>query len=158
MRLQADFDANFRLLTEAEGLGEVEESPVLRAKLYAELSKHYLVNADYDQAKSYADRNLQEAAESGVPVALAYGHVSLATYYNFLSVGDVAVDHAQQALNILRNERDPALAGRANYILYGVYSGWDNLELCDKYARLAISESSSANDHEMQAKAYSTYS
>lgn len=158
MRLKADFEANFRLLTEAESSESVRDSPVLRAKLYAELSKHYLVNADYDRAKAYADRGLREAAESSTLLGEAYGHVALATYYNFLGVGDLAVDHAQNALNILRSEQDPAVAARANYILYGVYSGWDNLELCDKYARLAISESSLANDYEMLANAYSAYS
>jgi len=158
MRLQADFDANFRLLTEAENLEEVAKSPILRAKLYAELSKHYLVNSNYDQAKSYAERNLKEATESGVPLAQAYGHISLATYYNFLSVGDVAVDHAQQALQILRSENDPSLAARANYMLYGVYSNWDNLELCNKYARSAITAATLANDEEMLANAYSAYS
>src|SRR5690606_20066053 len=121
MRLQADFEANFRLLTEAERLEEVADSPVLRAKLYAELSKYYLGNTAYDQAKSYADRNLKAAVESGVSLAQAYGHTSLATYYNFLNVGDVAVDHAQRALQILRSENDPSLAARAYYILYGLY-------------------------------------
>ena len=158
MRLHADVGANFRLLTEAEHLEEAKKKPVLRAKLYGELSKHYLVNTDYDQAKSYADSNLSLALESGIPLAQAYGHVALATYYNFLGVGDLAVDHAKKTLNILRNEQDPALAARANYILYGVYSGWDDLELSNKYAQLAISEALSASDHEMLANAYSAYS
>lgn len=158
MRLQANADANFRLLNEAESLVDAETPAVLLAKLYAELSKHYLVNSDYDNAKSYADKSLHVALEDGVRLARAYGYVALATYYNFLSVSDVAVDHAQQALHILRNENDPSLAARANYILYGVYSRWDNLELSNKYAQLAIREAISANDDEMLANAYSAYS
>lgn|SRR5690606_12772238 len=112
MRLQADFEANFRLLTEAERLEEVADSPVLRAKLYVELSNYYLGITAYDQAKSYADRNLKAAVESGVSLAQAYGHTSLATYYNFLDVGDVAVHHAQRALQILRSENDCQGNGR----------------------------------------------
>src|SRR5690606_33710820 len=35
---------------------------------------------------------------------------------------------------------------------------WDNLELCNKYARSAITAATSANDEEMLANAYSAYS
>ena len=158
VRLQADFDANFRLLSEAESLKEIDESPVLQAKLYAELSKHYLLATDYDRAKEYADRSLIIAAESRVPLAEAYGHVALANYYNFLNVGDLTVDHAQQALDISRAEYNPAIAARANYLLYGVYSRWDNLELCNRYARAAISAATEAGDEETLANALSGYS
>lgn len=158
VRLQADFDGNFRLLSEAESLKDIDKSPVLQAKLNAELSKHYLLATDYDRAKQYADRSLTTASESGIPLAQAYGHVALATYYNFLNVGDLTVDHAQQALQIARDEGDPAVAARANYLLYGVYSRWDNLELCNRYARAAISAATEAGDEETLANALSGYS
>src|SRR5690606_29252035 len=77
---------------------------------------------------------------------------------NFLNVGDLTVDHAQQALQLLRDEHDPVVSARANYLLYGVYSRWDNLELCNKYARAAISAAEEADDEETLANALSAYS
>jgi len=51
-RLKGDYDRNFQLLQEAEDDSTSNPDPLLLAKLYAELSKQYLVFSDYDKAKS----------------------------------------------------------------------------------------------------------
>jgi len=157
-RLQADYETNAHLLKAAENLKDLQKQPLLRAKLYAELSKQCLVSAAYDKAKHYADTALALAAEVRLPLVSAYAYVTLASYYNYLDVGDLAVENVQKALDILKTERDPALSARAYYILYGVYSGWNDLESSDKYARLAINRALRAPDHELLANAYSAYS
>src|SRR5690606_20713794 len=42
--------------------------------------------------------------------------------------------------------------------LYGVYSGWNDLERCEKYAELVIDRARKATDYELLANAYSAKS
>ena len=164
-RLKGDYDRNFQLLQEAEENSTSNPDPLLLAKLYAELSKQYLVFSDYDQAKSYAEKSLQtgKAAhqqDAHHAAAASVGYLAVSTYYNYLSIGDQAVTHAQQALKLLDDAptaTDPALQSRAYYILYGVYSQWDDVDLCEKYAQLAIVSAKQGKDNELLSNAYNAY-
>lgn len=157
-RLKADYDTNLRLLKEAEKIRKPNEDPLLLAKLYAELSKQYLISTDYDKAKSYAEKSLQTGQEANHILAEAYGYVAVSSYYNYLDIGNLAVSNAQQALKLLKDKRDFSLQARAYYILYGVYSGWNDVILSEKYARLSIDAAIEGRDNEMLSNAYSAYS
>lgn len=156
-RLKTDYDTNLRLLKEAEQLKEVSQEPILSAKLYAELSKQYLVNADYTKAKSYAEKSIETGQKTNNNTAEAYGYLALSTYYNYLEIGDLAVSYAQKVLKLARNQ-DYSLQSRAYYILYGVYSGWNDGALSKKYAQFAIITAKLGLDHEMLSNAYAAYS
>lgn len=157
-RLKGDYDSNFRLLKEAESLNESKQDPLLLAKLYAELSKQHLILADYNKAKAYAEKSLQTGKETHHTLAESYGYIAVATYHNYLGIGDQTVSNAQQALKLLDDELDLSLQSRVYYILYGVYSTWDDVDLCEKYARLAIASAKQGNDNELLSNAYAAYS
>lgn len=156
-RLKADYDTNLRLLKEAEQIKERTQNPILLAKLHVELSKQYLVNADYKKALEYAKKCLQLGHRTKNKTAEAYGYLAMATYYNYLNIGDLAVSNAQKTLKLAKDQ-DHALRSRAYYILYGVYSGWNDVALCKKYARLTIIAAIEGADNEMLSNAYAGYS
>lgn len=157
-RLKSDYESNIDLLKQVQKSDEIEKDPILRAELYMELTKHYLVQGEYDSAQYYADRNLATANDVGEPLAKAYAYISQAVYFNYFDIGDLAVDNAQKALSVLEKTENLALEARAYYILYGVYSRWNDLELSGKYAALTIRQAKLSGDHEMLANAYSANS
>lgn len=154
-RLKSDYPTNIKHLKKAASLKDNEGSPKEHAQLFMELGKHFLVMSEFDSAKYYVDQLSQYASRSSLPVVKAYSLVTLATYYNFMDLGEPATENAQKSIEILNDHDEPSLLARANYILYGVYAGWDNLELCDKYAERAVQASILANDYELLANSYS---
>lgn len=157
-RLKADYDSNLHWLKEAEKIKKPKQDPLLLAKLYGELSKQYLISSDYGKAKSYAEKSLRTGQKAQHALAEAYGYIAVSSYYNYLDIGDLAVSNAQQALKLLRNKRDFFLQSRAYYILYGVYSRWNDIALTEKYARLSINAAIEGKNDEMLSNAYSAYS
>lgn len=157
-RLKSNYGSNIRFLKKAESLSDAKNKPQEYAKLLMELSKHYLVVGHYDTAKVYSDRNRRLADSVRLPINHAYAYLTQATYFNYLNVGELAVENAQKAIEVLREHPFPALEARAYYILYGVYSTWNNLERCEKYAELVIDRAKQAEDYELLANAYSAKS
>lgn len=156
-RMDANSEENYRLLQQMEQRTDLDDYPVERGKLLAELSKHYLVTDDFDRAKLYVDTNLTLGKVANNPVALAHAYIGAATYYNYLDIGNLAVEYAQRAIHVVDHGSNYQLAARAYYILYGVYSGWDDLALTSKYAKLAIENSKWAQDYELLANAFNAY-
>ncbi|MGO1245392.1 MAG: hypothetical protein ACTMH4_15030, partial [Sphingobacterium sp.] len=156
-RMEANSEENYRLLQQMKQRNDLDDYPVERGKLLAELSKHYLVTDDFDRAKLYVDTNLTLAKVANNPDALAQAYIGAATYYNYLDIGNMAVEYAQRAIHLVEQRSNYALAARAYYILYGVYSGWDDLALTNKYAKLAIENSQRAQDYELLANAFNAY-
>ncbi len=157
-RLKSDYDTNIKCLKEAESFVKDTDDPEQQSKLLMELSRHYLVLGNYDSARVYADQHLVFANNVNRRISKAYAYVTQATYFNYLNAGELAVENAQKAIDIMRTHPNPALEARAYYILYGVYSGWNNLQLCDKYAQLAVHKAYLAKDYELLANGYSAKS
>lgn len=157
-RLKSDYETNIKHLKKAESIMKITDDPEQQSKLLMEFCKHFLVVGNYDRARVYANQSLLVANETDIPIRKAYAYVTLATYFNYLSAGELAVENALKALEILRDTDNPALEARAYYILYGIYSGWNNLDLCEKYAQLSIRKSMLAKDYELLANSYSAKS
>lgn len=157
-RLKSDYDTHIKLLKEAQHSLDLHHDNILESKLNTDLSKHYLVVGEYDSAKYYADENLKLANSIEEPIIKANAFVSQAVYFNYFDIGELAVENAQKALAILKNNKNYLLEARSYYILYGVYSRWDDLKLTSKYASLCIEKAKLAQDEEMLANAYSAYS
>ena len=154
-RLKSNYAENILFLKKAESLKENEGTPKQRAQLFMELSKHFLVMNEFDSAKYYVDQSSIYAQNNNSPIVKAYSLLTLATYYNFMDLGEPAIENAQKAIEILKEHPDHGLSARANYILYGVYAGWDNLELCDKYAQRAADAANLGKDYELLANSLS---
>lgn len=153
-RLLSDYKTNIALLKRAERADLQTLDPALAAELFMELTKHYLVEAQYDSAKYYVDQAENFSSHTDSPVAHAYSFLTKATYFNYLSMGEVAIENAQKALQVIRKDQYPSLQARAYYILYGVYSSWDNLKLCEKYIQKAIACAKRGEDYELLANSF----
>lgn len=158
-RLHADYEGNLQYLRKAEKIITTQTDPLLVSKVYSELSKQNLItNADYDQSKAYAEKSLSAGRQSKNKLAIAYGYYSLANWYNYLDIRDVAVANAQKALKILRDTPDQDLASRIYYIMYGVYANWNDLPQSSKYADLAVLTALEARQFEILSNAYTAKS
>src|SRR5690606_17225195 len=106
-RLISDFQTNILRLKEAETQSSQGQDPALWSELLMELSKHYLAEAQYDSAKYYATRAQEFAADKDAPTVLAYAYITQATYFNYLNAGELAIENAQKALQVLRRTDQP---------------------------------------------------
>lgn len=155
VRLRMDSEANSSYLQKAEKELSDNSSILDKTKLYAELSKHHLINGDFAEAKTYAEMASAVAKSSSEKLSQAYSYSAWATYYNFLDIGDLVVENVQKALQILDTYQDKALKARLYYMLYGVYSSWDDENLSVNYVNRAIETAKEANDYEVLANAFS---
>lgn len=154
-RLRMDNEGNQRYLTKAEKVLR-ENTPIVdKTKVYAELSRYHLVNGDFDQARIYAEKASDINKKPQDKISEAYGYYAWATYYNFLDIGDLAVENVQNALRALDTNDDKALRARLYYMLYGVYSSWDDEERSVHYADKTIRTAEEINDYEVLANAFS---
>ncbi|MGH2623968.1 MAG: hypothetical protein ACRDE7_09900, partial [Sphingobacterium sp.] len=154
-RLKSDYPNNILYLKKALSLKQSEGTPKQRAQLFMELGKHFLVMNEFDSAKYYIEELSQYAQKSDASIVKAYSLLTLATYYNIMDLGESAIENAQKSIEMLKEHPDHGLSARANYILYGVYAGWDNLELCDKYAQRASDAANLGEDYELLANSLS---
>lgn len=157
-RLQNDFSSNTKSLMEARELAKVSGNTLLLTKVYYELIKQSLAQNNTDLAKSYVDTSITLIELANQPLSKAYAYTAKATYYNFLDVRNLAVEHVQKALEQLKKDDDGDLKSRLYYILYGVYSSWDDVALTDKYARMTVQESLKAKNYDVLSNGYAALS
>lgn len=153
-RLRADYNGNLMYLSKAKQAVTRQTDPVLTAKIYSELSKQSIVSGtNYDLSKSYAQKSLEIGKKSKSPLATAYGYYAIANWYNYLDIRDIAVENAQKALSILSIHPDQDLQARVYYMMYGVYTNWNDMVQSGKYADLAIAAAIAARQYEILSNA-----
>lgn len=157
-RMKGDRDGNLRAIGSARQLAEQASDRGRLTEVFAELSRQRLYDESFDLAKAFADSALLNARASGVPRAEAVAWLALTVYYNYLNARDLAVEHAQKALDILDEHEDPSLRARLYYALYGVYSSWDNTGLTLRYAQLCIAWARKAGDQDLLSNGYAARS
>lgn len=154
-RLRMDAESNLFHLEKAEKQID-KNTPILTiAKIYAELSKHHLVNGEFDKAKIYLNKADNICNRCTAQLPQAYASFAWATYYNFLDIADLAVENLQRTLDILNQEEDLKLRARVYYTLYAVYSSWENEMLSVQYAQKAILAAKESEYYELWANALS---
>ncbi|WP_353183650.1 hypothetical protein [Parapedobacter lycopersici] len=156
-RLRGNYTRNRQLIQEAKIIADQQGSSRQQAEVFGELSRLNLYDNAFSDAKAYADSAMLVARASADKQAFIMADVALATYYNYLSIRDLAVDHAQHALSLLGTDT-PTFKPRIYYILYGVYSSWDDVELTNKYARLTVTEALKVGDRDLLGNGYTAQS
>lgn len=154
-RLRMDSESNLFHLEEAEKQIDKNTPFLTLAKLYSELSKHHLVNGEFDKAKLYLNKGDSISNLCTGQLPQAYAFFAWATYYNFLDIADLAVENLQSTLDILNVEDDLMLRTRVYYTLYGVYSSWEDENISAQYAQKAISSAKESEYYELLANALS---
>ncbi len=156
-RLKGDFDRNRQLVLEARKLVDSTNNPAQQAEVFGELSRINLYEKAFEMAKSYADSAMRIGQSSKDRKSLIFGHMALATYYNYLEIRDLAVEHAQRSLDLLQDS-EAILKPRLYYILYGTYSSWNNAPLTNKYAQLTVEEALKVDDYDLLSNGYAAQS
>jgi len=157
-RLGGDFKGNLQIITRARELVEQSGNRELQAQIFTDLSRQKLYDNDFDQAKKYADSAMQIASASNERSTQVWGKLALANYYSYLGIRDLAVSHAQDALSLLSVDKDDGMRSHLYYLLYGVYSSWNDLKLTAKYAYLSAEYALKAKDYDLLSNSYTAQS
>lgn len=156
-RLQGDYARNKHLTLVAKKLADVLGNPEQRAEVFGELSRLSLYENAFVEAKAFADSAMRIAKTSGEKRASVFANMALATYFNYLDVKDLSVDHAQHALSLL-DDTTLTFKPRIYYILYSAYSTWNDENLTNKYAQLTVEAALVAEDHDILSNGYTAQS
>lgn len=156
-RLQGDYTGNKHLTLAAKKLADVLGDAAQRAEVFGELSRLSLYDNAFVEAKAYADSAMGIAKTSGEKRASVFANMALATYFNYLDIKDLSVDHAQHALSLLDDTALP-FKPRIYYILYSAYSSWNDEDLTNKYAQLTVDAALAAEDWDILSNGYTAQS
>ncbi len=156
-RGEGNLDQTYTILKEAETISLQKEKQYL-PQIYSELVKYFLAIKKNDLAKEYMQKAMREAEHLSSPQALAYGYYARAYYYNYLDIRNLAVENAQQALDLAEKHQLAEIKPRIYYLLYGAYSSFDNATLAEKYAHETISSARKIGNYNLLSNGYSAMS
>lgn len=156
-RGEGNLDQTYTILKEAETISLQKEKQYL-PQIYSELVKYFLAIKKNDLAKEYTQKAMREAEHLSSPQALAYGYYARAYYYNYLDIRNLAVENAQQALDLAEKHQLAEIKPRIYYLLYGAYSSFDNATLARKYAHETISSALKIGNYNLLSNGYSAMS
>lgn len=137
----------------------------LKHRDYREATRAYAMLANIKfNLQQYAD--LKKAVDSVFtiaqtvpdPIAMAYAYYSRVLLYKTLDNSDDMVKYCQLGLRQLDKEPDPYIAAKILYQLYVVYSGWNNEEKVDYYARAATENALKTRDYNLLSNCYTALS
>ncbi|GAA4779040.1 LuxR C-terminal-related transcriptional regulator [Olivibacter ginsenosidimutans] len=157
-RLSGHFKANLQTIVIAKKIAEQAQNRTQQVQIFGELSRQKLYDNDFDLAKKYADSAAKMASDSKEVYAKIWGKMALANYYNYLNIRDLAVKNAQDALALIPANKDDDLKSRLYYLLYTVYSSWNDLKLTTKYAQLSTTYAQRAKDYDLLSNSYTAQS
>lgn len=156
-RGEGNLDQTYTILKEAETISLQKEKQYL-PQIYSELVKYFLAIKKNDSAKEYMQKAMREAEHLSSPQSLAYGYYARAYYYNYLDIRNLAVENAQQALDLAEKHQLAEIKPRIYYLLYGAYSSFDNATLAEKYAHETISSAHKIGNYNLLSNGYSAMS
>ncbi len=156
-RGEGNLDQTYTILKEAETISLQKEKQYL-PQIYSELVKYFLAIKKNDLAKEYTQKAMREAEHLNSSQALAYGYYARAYYYNYLDIRNLAVENAQQALDLAEKHQLAEIKPRIYYLLYGAYSSFDNATLARKYAHETISSAHKIGNYNLLSNGYSAMS
>jgi len=157
-RLSGDFKKNLATIINARNIAQQGGNLVQHVQIFAELSRQKLYDNDFDLAKKYADSAAKMGSNTSNRFAQIWGKLALANYYNYLGIRDLAVKNAQDALSLLPENQADDLKSRLYYLLYTVYSSWNDIKLSTKYAQLGVDYALRAKDYDLLSNNYTAQS
>ena len=116
---------------------EETDTPADLAYLYANQSGLYISVDSLLVGKRLLDLSMENAEKSGRNTSKAAAYRAKAYLNNMLNLPDKAVEDALTGLEFLEgNEEELVTKYHFNYLLYSVYSKWDDEQRMEKYIRM----------------------
>lgn len=110
----------------------------------------------YDKAVLYVDSTKTSAAEAKDKTAAAYSQYLQAYLADSYNDYKKAMTHGLSCLSLMEKEKpDFYLEFKLNYLLYGIYTEWNDLENTLKYAEKAVESALKSNNKNNLSNAYS---
>ncbi len=135
------------------------DSPDDLAYLYAHQSGLYTSVDSLLTAKRLLDLSLENAWKTSKKTSKAVAYRAKAYLNNILNLPDEVVKDAITGLKYVDgNDEDPVTKYSLNYLLYGVYSKWDDEDKMEKYIRMCEKYALLANNFNLQANANNGFS
>jgi len=129
------------------------------AKAYWILSNIYTNTEDFEKSKEYIDKAYLSAKKQENTLALAYAYYASAMLHSTLFDPEGTLKYLQLALsNIPDQEKEALLTARIYYLLYGIYTEWNDEQKSLAYIRKALSFAKKSSNKNMLANAYSAIS
>ncbi|MDM1044684.1 hypothetical protein HX004_06360 [Myroides sp. 1354] len=127
---------------------EVVKANCILANIYANIE-------DFDQAQTYADQALKVAETQRNPIGLAYAYYAKAVLHTILFDNKATIQWLHKALNQLDNQESEAdLLARIYYLLYGVYTEWNDEVQALNYANKTLEYAIIGKNKNIVANAY----
>ncbi|WP_236581873.1 LuxR C-terminal-related transcriptional regulator [Sphingobacterium spiritivorum] len=115
-----------------------------------------LNKSEYDTFQTNLEATDKAAKKAANKIAQWYASYLRIYYYNTLGEYENAIKLAQTILPELEKQPDEVLLkAKLNYILYGIYSEWNDAENATLYAKKAITFSEISGNKNMLSSAYS---
>lgn len=110
----------------------------------------------YDKAVLYVDSTKTSAVEAKDKTAAAYSQYLQAYLADSYNDYKKAMTHGLSCLSLMEKEKpDFYLEFKLNYLLYGIYTEWNDLENTLKYAEKAVESALKSNNKNNLSNAYS---
>ncbi|MGJ1367630.1 helix-turn-helix transcriptional regulator [Sphingobacterium spiritivorum] len=115
-----------------------------------------LNKSEYDKFQTDLDVAERASKKAGTPITKLYASYLRIYYYNTLGEYENAIKLAQVLLPEIEKQPDEVLLkAKLNYILYGIYSEWNDAENTTLYAKKAITFAEMSGHKNMMSSAYS---
>lgn len=135
---------------------KISKSNVHITKSYWMLSNIYANMEEYEKSRQYVDKAYQSAAAQPDSLALAYAHYAEAVLQNTVYDKDNATKNLHTALSKINDyEKESLIVARIYYLLYTVYSEWDDEQESIAYAQKAITYAQKSGNKNQLVNAYS---
>lgn len=124
-------------------------------KAYWVLANIYANMDEYEKARQYVDMAYQSANQQKDPLPLAYAHYAEAILQSRINDKEKALKNLHEALSgITIPENEPLLVSRIYYLLYNVYTDWDDDKMSLSYAVKAKEYALKSGNKNQLANAY----
>lgn len=128
---------------------DVVKANWILANIYANIE-------DFDQAQLYSNQALEAAETQKDPIGLAYAYYAKAVLHTILFDNKATIQWLHKALNQLDGQESEAdLMARIYYLLYGVYTEWNDEAQALNYANKSLEYAIKAKNKNIVANAYS---
>lgn len=110
-----------------------------QAKAYSFMGLIHNNLKDFDTANKYVDSTVASASKTSNPLAGLSAKYIKAYQYFYFDEREKAMPYLVKILSVLdRSQKDYYLEYKSNYLIYSIYSDWDDVENSLKYANKCV--------------------
>lgn len=153
-RVQGDIVPGLQNIRRAATIGQQQKDWQGLSYVYAALSRTYIYTDSILPASRAADSASLYASQTDNNQAKAAAYMAQSYLHSNIDEDEKAIGEAHKGLQLLEKNNDPQIATLLHYIVYGVYSGWDNVPKLAESAKLALQNAYETNDKNLLTNCY----